>query len=190
MNTYSTPWTVPVTSVTYQDDFPPLGTTSTTQQPKSSKHSVAPTFIPSNSTRVIQPSRSVQLPKGVCLKITHLRPRYNHLKHWYETPGNVIATRAGRINYVDETGVSKAFVYDASPWANPFKLSEYSLEECLSRFQSHLHRKLQDPDTLNEFLELANAKEIGCFCLPENGCHRNVILKTLKEKLEERTAYN
>ncbi|ORY36662.1 hypothetical protein BCR33DRAFT_770150 [Rhizoclosmatium globosum] len=176
MNANSGRWEISLGGVAYQD---------------------APTFMPSNKSTsedtinvvdVKEPLevKQRQLPKGVSVKITYLRPKYNHLKQWYETSGNVLVTRAGRVNYkVDETGETRVFGYKASPWANPFKVKEYSLDECLSRFQEHLRRLLEDPVVLTEFLKLADAKEIGCFCLPGDGCHRNVILKMLEEKLEE-----
>ncbi|KAI9332848.1 hypothetical protein BDR26DRAFT_869056 [Obelidium mucronatum] len=127
------------------------------------------------------------LPIGVCLKNPNLRRRgYNNLQEWANTPGNVLVIRAGRVRYKDpNTGELKTFGYKASPWANPYKLSEFPIDVSLANFRVHLRNQVErDPEVLREFLKLADAKEIGCFCMEGDKCHRNEILKLLKEKCD------
>jgi hypothetical protein len=130
----------------------------------------------------------VKLPKGVCVKANYLRPRYNNLKEWCAHNDHLLVTRRGRI-FITKKGpngtIKEVFTYPESQWANPFKLSKYSLEKSLALYEKHLESKLQDPKVLKQFLELAKLTEIGCFCDPGSPCHRDVILKKLKEKLEQ-----
>src|SRR5437016_2380749 len=107
-----------------------------------------------------------QLPKGVCVKVGSLRPRYKHLKHWSSTPGNVLITRYGRV-FITENDKKEVFSYKGSEWANPFKLSEYTLEESLQLYEEHLNKLLMNEKCLQRFLQLRNVKEIGCFCDPQ-----------------------
>jgi len=129
-----------------------------------------------DSRRVIGGS----FPVGVCVAVKSLRPRYKDLEQWYHTEGNVLVTRHGRVSVGDK----KVFVYPESPWANPFKLSEYSLEDALRKFGDHLDAKLKDPAMKRRFMALAHAKEIGCFCPAGAQCHRNVILNKLAHLME------
>ncbi|KAI9324787.1 hypothetical protein DFJ73DRAFT_871489 [Zopfochytrium polystomum] len=115
--------------------------------PKPSQPAASPSPSP---PRPAAPLPRLQLPRGVCVKVAHLRPRFDNLQAWRSHPGHVLVTRAGRIFITDpETRKSRPYVYEASPWANPFKLSQYSLQESLRRFRAHLEELLKDPGTLN-----------------------------------------
>ena len=104
---------------------------------------------------------------------------------WYHTDGNVLITRHGRVFVKKANGEKHIFAYPQSPWANPFKLSQYSMAESLKRYDAYLEEKLKNKKTLEEFLKLKNAKEIGCFCAPNSQCHRNVILQKLEKYSKE-----
>lgn len=114
-------------------------------------------------------------PIGVCVKVTFLRPRYNNLQEWCAQDGNILVTRNGRVTI----GKDHVYVYNGSPWANPYKLSQYTLEESLSKYEEYLNQLLLQKETLQNFLKLRFAKEIGCFCEPNSKCHRDVILRKL-----------
>ena len=128
----------------------------------------------------------MSLPKGVSVKVKFLRPRgYDNLREWMSND-RILVTRHGRI-FIDK----EIFHYPASCWANPYKVGtktdQYSLEESLKKYEDYLRYLLEDSenyeDYLHEFLTLQYAKEIGCFCDEGQPCHRNIILKLLKEKL-------
>lgn len=125
-----------------------------------------------------QPTNN-HLPRGVSVKVQHLRPRYPDLQSWCESPGHVLVTRPGRVFITDATGAKRVFNYPGSPWSNPFKLSDHTLSDALSQYRAYLQDKLKDPKTLEAFLVLRNAKELGCFCDPGAPCHRDVILNVL-----------
>jgi hypothetical protein len=128
-----------------------------------------------------QASNVSSFPRGVCLKVTSLRPRYADLSVWMADESHVIVCRAGRVSLKSENGERRVLSYPASPWANPYKLSEYSLDESLSLFEKHLDGILASPEKLNEFMKLLKATEIGCFCLPGARCHRDIILNKLRQ---------
>ncbi|KAJ3028070.1 UNVERIFIED_CONTAM: hypothetical protein HDU68_002522 [Siphonaria sp. JEL0065] len=170
------------------------------QQPRASSHTSVDLgndclSSGTHTNQSIQESAEIQvqqttpklLPQAVSVKVSKLRSHgYNNLKEWMETPGNILVTRAGRISMKDTTtGEKKVIGYKASPWANPFKLKDYSLEEALAKYAVHLRKLVEDSARLEEFMKLADAREIGCFCLPQEGCHRDEILKLLKEKQQQ-----
>ena len=128
--------------------------------------------------------KETDYPIGVCVKITALRPRYQNLKQWCSVTENVLVTRHGRV-FIHENGTKYIFTYKGE-WANPFKLSEYTLDESLERYASYLDELLKDPQCLQRFLLLRQANEIGCFCGTNDRCHRDIILKKLKELLPEK----
>lgn len=64
----------------------------------------------------------VTLPKRNCLKVKYLRPQYDNLKEWYETDGNVMCTRQGRVWITYKDGEKEIFHFSRSEWANPFKV--------------------------------------------------------------------
>ena len=119
-------------------------------------------------------------PRGVCVKVSSLRPRYKSLKDWKEaSTTHVLVTRRGRI-FLDKTTV---YAYPSSPWANPFVVGKgkFSLEESLREFEKHLNKLLNDNDQLKAFVEMmSNATEIGCFCESGKKCHRDILIQKWK----------
>jgi hypothetical protein len=75
------------------------------------------------------------------------------------------------------------FSYRASEWHNPFKVSEreHTLHNSLLKFEKHLSGLLKDSEARERFLKLREAKEIGCFCASGSPCHRDIILKILRQ---------
>lgn len=63
---------------------------------------------------------------------------------------------------------------------------KYSLEKSLKLYEIYLREKLNDEECLERFLELKNAKHLGCYCLPKNKCHVEIILKVLEEYCNEK----
>lgn len=124
---------------------------------------------------------AVAAPQGVCLGVKHLRKRgYSDLRAWMQEPGHVNVTRGGRVFIKDDDGVSRPFHYPRSPWCNAFRVQDHGREACLAMFREHLRALLQrDADARARFLLLASATEIGCYCAPEEACHRDVILEEL-----------
>ena len=38
-----------------------------------------------------------RLPKGVCVKVKSLRPRFDNLREWNNTDDHILVTRRGRV---------------------------------------------------------------------------------------------
>ncbi|AHC54835.1 GTP-binding domain [Tunisvirus fontaine2] len=64
----------------------------------------------------------------------------------------------------------------ASPWANLWKLSEYSREESLTLYRKHAKEKLW------ERLGELSGKTLGCFCKETEDCHGDILVELWKEK--------
>lgn len=124
------------------------------------------------------------LPEPICLRVAELRKRgTSDLRAHLSDPRNVHVCPAGRV-FIDNGGAGSVFCYDASPWANPFKVGtgpgEYPLEVALDMYSEHLDRLLRDPSRRTEFEQLRDARTIGCTCLPGEPCHRDRILAALR----------
>jgi hypothetical protein len=124
-----------------------------------------------------------EFPIGVCIKVASLRPRYDNLSEWMYDKKNIYVGRRGRVFIKCKDGEKRIFHYSDSEWCNPFKLKEYSLDESLKKYEILLRSKLEDSDNLKRFLNLVSFKEIGCFCNSSERCHRDIILKVLREKI-------
>lgn len=122
------------------------------------------------------------IPVGVCVKVSSIRPAYNNLKEWTQDVDNCLVTRNGRVFITKQ----EVFHYPNSPWANPFRLKDYSVEESLELYKNHLDKLLKNEKMLDEFKLLSTKKRIGCFCAPGALCHRNIILQKLKEIFDEK----
>ncbi len=66
----------------------------------------------------------------------------------------------------------------ASPYANPYKLKDYSRDESLRLYEQHIRNTAMLWDGL---LEL-KGKVLGCWCDKDMPCHGHVLLKLIKEK--------
>lgn len=128
---------------------------------------------------------SIKVPQGVCLKVDSLRPLYPNLRAWCQVKGHVRVTRQGRVFVKEKDGSSTLFFYKASEWANPFKVQDWGADKCGPLYEAHLKTLLKDEATKQRFLTLKNATHLGCFCIPGAKCHRDIILKTLKDLLEK-----
>lgn len=118
-------------------------------------------------------------PTGVCVKVNSLRAMgYTDLEAWVKTPGNVLVTRRGRV-FIGSGESRRVFCYPGSPWANPFKLKDYTLQDSLYQYEGFLDQQLQNENVLADFSKLRSAKQLGCFCAPGSPCHRDIILKKL-----------
>ena len=114
------------------------------------------------------------MPQRGCVAVAELRKRgYTDLRHWINSPGNVLCTRRGRI-FINE----QIFYYPQSEWCNPFKVDDANdSATVIARFEWYLRDKLQnDPNALSRFIALRYANEIGCFCKPHESCHTDIIL--------------
>ena len=111
----------------------------------------------------------------VCVKVDSLRKKYGKdmtLAIWMKDENNLYVGRHGRIFINGEI-----YPYQASKWANPFKLTNYSLEESLKLYREHVIKS----DLANQLDEL-RGKTLGCWCDQSGGCHA----KVLKELFEKR----
>lgn len=63
-----------------------------------------------------------------------------------------------------------------SPWANEWKLSEYTREESLKNYKSHAEEKLW------EKLKELSGKTLGCFCKDTDDCHGDILVNLWKKK--------
>jgi hypothetical protein len=75
------------------------------------------------------------------------------------------------------------FIPDAvgSKWGNPFNVNKYGRDKCVELYENHIRLT---PELWNGLDELANYRELGCWCKPES-CHGDILLKLLHEKLEK-----
>jgi hypothetical protein len=120
-------------------------------------------------------------PRGVCVKVASLHPRFENLKEWVEaSPKHVLVTRRGRV-FLDRTTV---YQYAESEWANPFPVGKkkHTLEQSLQMFEAHLAKLLEDAEKRERFVAMmSGAAEIGCFCAPGARCHRDVLIRVYRE---------
>ncbi len=114
-----------------------------------------------------------EIPTTQCIKVDQLRKKYGRdidLEKWLKIENNLYTGRHGRI-FINK----EIFHYPASKWANPYKISEYSLAESLRLYEEHIRSNL-----LNSLSELSG-KTLGCFCDQANPCHAQVLVKLYKE---------
>lgn len=119
--------------------------------------------------------------KTQSVKVSKLRKVYGNdinLHKWLLNPQNVYVGRRGRI-FID----GEIFYYPGSQWANPFKRSDYTLEESLKLYRNHLEEK--GLLTYDKLIEL-KGKTLGCFCetastTPSNklDCHTKVLYQEI-----------
>ena len=112
-----------------------------------------------------------------CLKVASLRketgdPNIN-LKTWMSNPQNVYVGRRGRI-FIGSGDDKEIFHYPASKFANPYLLSEYTLEESLMLYKDYLKSS-----GLIDQLEELRGKNLGCFCDQCGKCHAKILAKYL-----------
>jgi len=109
-----------------------------------------------------------------CIKVAELRKAYDadiDLEKWMAMPNNLYVGRNGRV-FIG----GHIFTYRGSKWANPYKLSDYSLKDSLDLYEHHIISS----GLLADISELAG-KTLGCFCLQTNDCHAKVLVKLYNE---------
>ncbi len=89
------------------------------------------------------------------------------LELWLENENNIYIGRS--VGWVK--GALK------SPWANPFAVKKYGIDDSLELYEAYVRETLWD----NLVYELSG-KTMGCWCHPSN-CHGDVLIKLWKEKL-------
>lgn len=116
-----------------------------------------------------------------CIKISNLRKKYGSditFEKWLQNSNNFYCGRSGRI-FITENGIKKYFGYEASKWANPYTVKQYSIDECLDLYKKYINEKIQNNSAydLNEL----KGKNLGCWCIPNNKCHVDVLLDLLED---------
>ncbi len=123
-------------------------------------------------------------PVGVCVKAAALRPTYDNLAEYLADPGNVLVCRYGRVWITKADGTKSLFSWRASPFANPFRVGQHTVEQCLVLYRAHLMRLLENAELKAEFHQLATRSRIGCFCAVGAPCHRDIILELLRAEMK------
>jgi Domain of unknown function (DUF4326) len=107
----------------------------------------------------------------VNVKVARIRPKYCNLKKWVEDSDNVYIGRKGVV-FVD----GKRFPEQASPFANPFKITPTcSREKVLQMYTTYITDKIQRGEV--DLLQLVG-KRLGCWCAPK-ACHGDVLVNLL-----------
>ena len=110
----------------------------------------------------------------VNVKVAFIRPKYANLREWCEDPENVYIGRAG-IVFID----GKRYPPVASPWANPFKVSDgLPREEAIFKYKDHVKRKFGSD--FKAELEKLRGKHLGCWCKPCE-CHGDLLVDFLND---------
>lgn len=106
-----------------------------------------------------------------CIKVEYLRKiGYNNLVQWLENKDHVYVGREFSF-FVD--GAKKSI------FCNPFTVKNYGRERCLEMYAKHLEENIVK-NYKDEFLSL-KGKTLGCFCLPNEECHVDVLLRCLEK---------
>lgn len=119
------------------------------------------------------------LPIRVCVKADSLRQtgRWQNLKEFVEDPQCLYVGRCGRVRIKEKDGSLITFAYPSSEFANPYKLTDCSSrEECLVKYAHHLIAT-----GLVQKLDKLSGKYLGCFCLPHEICHVDILIHYYQE---------
>jgi len=118
-------------------------------------------------------------PTRDCIKVNELRKKYGStydFRQWLSKENNYYVGRKGRIFITTKTG-KEIFHYPASCFENPFKVNENcSLEESLQKYKRHLYE-----NQFQNYLHLLENKNLGCWCLPTQNCHVDVLIEFFEE---------
>lgn len=117
------------------------------------------------------------MSKVVNVKVIHLRPRYKNLREWIEnTEENVYIGRKGVV-FID----GKRFPDKASPWANPFKISDQcSRQQAIGKYEAYIRVQIEEDPVKYDLMALKD-KRLGCWCSPDS-CHGDVLLRLINEE--------
>lgn len=87
-------------------------------------------------------------------------------------------------DYSWKSNPNAVYVGRPTKWGNPFKVSEYGLEECLEKYRKWLDEKLMnDPD----FLKPLIGKDLVCFCSLNQNCHANILIEYVQKIYGDKT---
>jgi hypothetical protein len=115
------------------------------------------------------------IPKTECVAVGELRKGYGNdidLEKWMKIEKNLYVGRKGRI-FINK----EIFHYPGSKWGNPYKISEYSLEDSLRLYEEHVRN---NPELIKTLKEL-EGKTLGCFCKQSGPCHAKILAKLFQE---------
>lgn len=113
----------------------------------------------------------------VNIKVTNIRPKYQNLNEWINEPNNVYIGRKGVV-FID----GKRFPPTDSIWCNPYKISKYSRDEAIEKYEKYITDKIKTEHLEEEFIKL-KGKTLGCWCKPEK-CHGDVLVKILNKIID------
>lgn len=114
---------------------------------------------------------SEQVPIRVCIKKKELIKRgYLDFEQWNSDPNHLYVGRNMSFYVKGALG---------SPYQNPYKLSEYTRDESLKTYKTYVSLRADLMETLHTIL---NYKEIGCWCLPGERCHGDVLIEMALEQ--------
>lgn len=109
-----------------------------------------------------------------CVKVKYLRQiGYDGIDTWIQDENNVYVGRRIRV-FIHRNSVKSPFHCPESKWANPYKVKEYGLDECLRLYQQHIH----DSGLIYQIEEL-RGKWLGCFCEPDEPCHAKILSRLI-----------
>lgn len=63
-------------------------------------------------------------------------------------------------------------------FGNPYKLSDFSREECINRFRKYFYDRIEQDEDFRKAVLALQGKKLGCFCKPL-ACHGDVIKEYL-----------
>ena len=74
---------------------------------------------------------------------------------------------------------NRTYNLKASKWANPYPLTEYSLQDSLMLYEKHVI----DSGLYNDLHELED-QILGCWCITDKNqfCHGNILIRLYNEK--------
>jgi hypothetical protein len=68
---------------------------------------------------------------------------------------------------------------------NIAKKKKFTLKDSLTLYENYLFGlEMMDEDKFNEELEKLKGKNLGCFCIPSNNCHADILAKLVNERFE------
>jgi hypothetical protein len=121
--------------------------------------------------------------KVVCVKVKHLRPKYDNLKEWIDDENNVYIGRKGIIFITDpKTNKKERYPKNDSIFANPYKVDkDGTIEEVINMYIKYLTKKIKNKEiTIEQILSL-RGKRLGCWCKEKGDemCHGDILMELL-----------
>ena len=136
-----------------------------------------------DSMAEIKNEKISKLPVHRCVRVANLRKHgYASLREWLEqSDRNLYVGRSGRIFIDKQIFHYPGRLYPGLKWKNPFKVGKdyHSLSHSIELYKQHL----VDSGMLKEVGELAQYKELGCFCPEHAPCHAKVLIEALAHSI-------